>query len=188
MSSCPSSFCTLRKSTRRFNRWVAKEWRRTCGETRAGEMPALTARFFKFLKKLSRVTCPETAVLDGNSHGDLRPSRYRSRRTAYSSTAASAAGAAGTSLSLAPLPKTRTCLFSKLTQFTGSATSSDTRRPQAYISASIAFSRQWAKSVSSSAASSSRFISPALKNFGSGFSCRGDKTPAAGFVLISSSE
>lgn len=72
MSSCPSSFCTLRKSTRRFNRWVAKEWRRTCGETRAGEMPALTARFFKFLKKLSRVTCPETAVLEGNSHGDLR--------------------------------------------------------------------------------------------------------------------
>ena len=46
MSAWPSICCRLRRSAPWASRWLAKEWRRTCGETRAGSMPASTASSF----------------------------------------------------------------------------------------------------------------------------------------------
>lgn len=96
-----------------------------------------------------------------------------------------AAGATGTTLSLLPLPRTKTCLRSKLMQFSGKETSSETRRPLAYISSSMAVICLPFGPEHSFAAAINRLISSSDRNLGRGFSCFGVRTSTAGLSLMS---
>lgn len=167
---------------------MAKEWRKVCGDILSGEIPQRAASSFKSLKKASRVKWPEW-LRDGKSHCDLRPLfRKLSRKLKYIKTLSMAEEAIGIRRSLLPLPRMRICFFSKLMQFSGKDTSSDTRSPQAYISSIITESRCQRESEESRAVDMSCLISAAERYLGRGLCCLGERILPVGKALICFSE
>ena len=136
---------------------------------------ASIASSLRCLKKLSRVTWPEAELLEGNSQTERRPPFKNNRgKSDNPAPPPKPARQPGSDVLYCPFPRINSCFLSKLILFSGMETSSETRRPQAYINSSITAIRRCAGSCFRAAASINCRISCSLKNFGSGFCCLGD--------------
>src|SRR3990172_2662177 len=140
MSAWPSIAWTARRSAPPASRCPANEWRSVCGETRS-RIPAAFAhrpiRFHSVCRVIGRPRRERNRTLPA-------PFFFRNRgrpRCTYSWSVSRAGWATGTTRSFPPLPRTRKKPAFASTFSSRSVTTSEARRPDAYMSSSIALSR-----------------------------------------------
>ena len=153
MSACPRSSCTTRRSAPPLNKCVANEWRNLCGCTPCS--PDKSAYLRTICQTATRsIGLP---LKDRNSRKWSRPSRKRANdgrvSFRYSSIATIAGSPTGTMRCLFPFPITTTQPSVALKSFIFREPTSLARKPEAYITSSMARSRRHKSPVSAFGAS-----------------------------------